>query len=128
MTRPCAPIGNDKPTVAAAAGVGSNLKGTLLTSLVRLGWLRRTWTAFQRGLLGKSSRDYMKRFTGSDEYFDEAIAAQRGWPQQQPAQPLAEPEYEPVHGWSKRQLADYLARNPAYRPTYVAELRKHQHE
>lgn len=48
------------------------------------GRFRRAWTALgralKRGLLGKSSRDYMKQFTGSDEYFDEAIAAQRGWP------------------------------------------------
>jgi hypothetical protein len=32
--------------------------------------------------------------------------------------------YEPVYGWTKRQLEDYLARNPGYRPTYEAELRK----
>jgi hypothetical protein len=38
----------------------------------------------------------------------------------------SEPEYEPVHGWTKRQLHDYLARNSAYRPTYEAELQKHQ--
>lgn len=48
------------------------------------GWFRRTWTAvgraLKRGLLGKSSHEYMKQFTGSDEYWDEAIAAQRGWP------------------------------------------------
>jgi hypothetical protein len=38
----------------------------------------------------------------------------------------SEPEFEPVHGWTKRQLDAYLARNPAYRPTYEAELQKHQ--
>lgn len=37
-----------------------------------------------------------------------------------------ETKFEPVHGWSKHQLNDYLARNPAYRPTYEAELQKHQ--
>jgi hypothetical protein len=33
-----------------------------------------------------------------------------------------EPDYEPVHGWTKRQSDDYLARNPGYRSTYEAEL------
>jgi hypothetical protein len=41
---------------------------------------RRTWKALKRAILGKSSRDYMKQFTGSDEYWDSAIAAHRGWP------------------------------------------------
>jgi hypothetical protein len=36
----------------------------------------------------------------------------------------SEAEFEPVHGWTKRQFSDYLARNPAYRPTYYAMLRK----
>jgi hypothetical protein len=36
----------------------------------------------------------------------------------------SEPTWEPVHGWTKRQLDDYLARNPGYRPTYEAELGK----
>jgi hypothetical protein len=46
--------------------------------------------------------------------------------------PIKEPtpktitEYEPVHGWTKRQLDGYLARNPGYRPTYEAELAKHR--
>jgi hypothetical protein len=31
--------------------------------------------ALKRGILGKSSHDYMKQFTGSDEYWDRAIAA-----------------------------------------------------
>jgi hypothetical protein len=34
--------------------------------------------------------------------------------------------YEPVHGWTRRQLDDYLARNPAYRAPYEAELAKHR--
>ena len=38
----------------------------------------------------------------------------------------SEPEYEPVHGWTRSQRDDYLARNPTYRPTYDAELQKHQ--
>jgi hypothetical protein len=35
------------------------------------------------------------------------------------------PGYEPVHGWTKRQLDDYLACNPGYRPAYEAKLRSH---
>lgn len=47
--------------------------------------LRALGRALRRGILGKSSSDYMKQFTGSDEYWDRLIAAQRGWPQKQPA-------------------------------------------
>ena len=60
-----------------------------MTSLENPGFWRRLWTnigaALKRGLLGKSNHEYMKQFTGSDEFFDEAIAAQRGWLQKQPA-------------------------------------------
>jgi hypothetical protein len=35
-----------------------------------------------------------------------------------------ESAYEPVHGWTRRQLDDYLARNPGYRSAYEAELTK----
>ena len=100
-----------------------------MTSHENPGLLRRIFTALggalKRGILGKSSHDYMKQSTGSDEYFDRAIAAQRGRSQKQPPKPELEPEYEPVHGWTKRQLDEYLARNPAYRSTYDAELQKH---
>lgn len=34
-------------------------------------------------------------------------------------------EFEPVHGWTKPQRDDYLARNPNYRPAYEAQLRQH---
>ena len=85
---------------------------------------RRLWRALGRavrcGILGKASRAYMKQFSGGDEYWQ---AFQRSWLQNQPAEPSPEPEYEPVHGWTTRQLADYLARNPRYRSTYEAELR-----
>jgi hypothetical protein len=37
-----------------------------------------------------------------------------------------ETAYEPVHGWTKRQLDGYLARNPGYRPTYEAALARHR--
>jgi hypothetical protein len=79
----------------------------------------------------------MKQFNGSDEYWSRAIAAQLGWPQNQLPKPDAAelagpsvgglppgPEFEPVHGWTRRQFEDYLARNPGYRSTYEAELRK----
>jgi hypothetical protein len=36
--------------------------------------------ALKRGILGKSSHDYMKQFGGSAEYWDRVIAAQSGWP------------------------------------------------
>ncbi len=60
-----------------------------MNNSVMPGWLSRTWTAVRRGLLGKSTHEYMKQFTGSDEYWDEAIAAQRGWPQSRDETPGA---------------------------------------
>jgi hypothetical protein len=49
---------------------------------------RRLWRALggglKRAILGKSSHAYMKQFTGSDEYWNSAIAAQRGWPRRKP--------------------------------------------
>lgn len=102
-----------------------------MTGHERPGFLRRALRALgrvlKRGILGKSSHDYMKQFTGDDEYGDRVTAAQRGWPQQSVGEMVRrppEPEYEPVHGWTKRQLDAYLARNPGYRATYDAALRK----
>jgi len=39
--------------------------------------------ALQRGILGKSAHEYMKQFSGSDEYWKRTIAAQQGWPEKQ---------------------------------------------
>jgi hypothetical protein len=54
----------------------------------RLGSWRRRWRALgralKRAILGKSSHDYMKQFTGSDEYWDNVIAAQRGRDRRKP--------------------------------------------
>jgi hypothetical protein len=99
------------------------------------GFLRRLLgtlgRALRRGLLGRSSHDYLKQFIGSDECSKRAIAAQLGWPQEQPRSSVGDtprgprtPEYEPVHGWTRRQLEDYLQRNPDYRDTYEAELQR----
>lgn len=53
-----------------------------------LGWFLRTCAAagraLKRGFLGKSGHEYMKHFTGSDVYWDEAVAAQRVWPRKIP--------------------------------------------
>jgi hypothetical protein len=91
------------------------------------GWLRRTWTAvgvaLKGGLLGKSSGAYMKQFTRGDNDWDNGRAATRG-SEQPTGTPDPPPAYEPVHGWTQRQLDDYLARNAAYRPIYEAELEK----
>jgi hypothetical protein len=125
-----------------------------MTSHKDRGWLRRILTALgrllERGILGKASPDYMKQFSGSDEWWDNVLAAQRGRHRQQPVPPDPDrspcssdtptratpsvrdpdlnpsaPEYEPVHGWTKRQLDGYLARNPGYRPIYEARLYRH---
>ena len=125
-----------------------------MTSHKAPGPLRRMLAALgrllERGILGKSSPAYMKQFSGSDEWWDNVLAAERGWHRQQPVPAGPDPsprsseaatgatpgvrdaapeatasECEPVHGWTKRQLDGYLARNPGYRPTYEAELRRH---
>jgi hypothetical protein len=124
-----------------------------MTNDESLGFLHRMLIALggalKRGILGKSTHDYMKQFTDSDEYWDRVTAARLGWPQKQPLKPDSdrfrssgdavvharpsvrgnapcppEPDYEPVHAWTKRQCDDYLARNPGYRSTYEAELQK----
>lgn len=45
------------------------------------GWLKRKWTALaralKRALLGKSSHEYTKELTGTDEYWIEVLAAQQ---------------------------------------------------
>lgn len=40
--------------------------------------------ALKRGVLGKSSHEYAKQLSGSDEYWDRAIRAQLHWPEKQP--------------------------------------------
>ena len=73
-----------------------------MKSSARPGWLHRTGTALGRALkrflLGNSSHEYMKQFSGSDEYWDEAIAAQRGWPMSRDTTPGT-----PAHGADKVQ-------------------------
>lgn len=68
----------------------------------------RLWTALgsalQRGILGNSARSRVRH-------------SAHGFP---------EPEFEPVHGWTKRQLIDYLAHNPGYESTYEAALQEHR--
>ena len=87
------------------------------------GWLGRICSAFKRGLLGKSSHEYRKQFTGAEV----AMSIPRGPAQAAPARLDATPQYEPVHGWTSRQTSDYLARNPAYRSAYEAMLAKREH-
>lgn len=51
-----------------------------MTNQGRPGFLRRAamavGSALQRAILGKSGRQYTKRLSGSDAYWDRAIAAQ----------------------------------------------------
>jgi hypothetical protein len=58
-----------------------------MTSHASPGFLKRLLNALggglARGILGRSGHGYLKQFTGSDGYWDRAIAAQLGWPQQQ---------------------------------------------
>jgi len=91
--------------------------------------LQALGAALERALLGRSAHGHMKQFDGSDEYWDSAIAARQGWPVNQPPEPAPNRdrtsgavEFEPVYGWTRRQLDDYLNRNPGYRATYEAQL------
>ena len=61
---------------------GQGLFGRFLAALGR---------ALKRGLLGRSSPDYMEQFSGSDPYWDRALAAQLGWPQGPPPEPGRSP-------------------------------------
>ncbi len=97
----------------------------------RVGLLRRLLRtlggALKRALLGKSGHGYMQQFTGGGAHTGWTRDAEprpgAGAPDPTPNPPNS--EEEPVHGWTRRQLADYLARNPSYRATYQAALRKH---
>jgi hypothetical protein len=101
-----------------------------------------------RGLLGKSSHGYMKQFAdtgeprgwpgepsgegperslqpGGERFQDTgAVAVLVATSLPGTARRSAEPEFEPVHGWTRRQRDDYLGRNPGYQSTYDAALQK----
>src|SRR5205823_5494399 len=65
------------------------------------GFVRRIVTALgralERALLGKSAPSYAKQFTGSDGYWERALAAQAGWPREPlpPAAPARVPDPVP---------------------------------
>jgi hypothetical protein len=106
-----------------------------MTSPARPGFLGRLWTVLggglARGLLGQSAHAHMKQFTGSDDYWDRAIAAQMAWPRERPrgadrgppggptagdtARVPPGPEHELVPGWTESQLFDTLARSPTHK-------------
>jgi len=52
-----------------------------------LGAWAKLMSAVRRAVLGRSSWVYLKQYTGSDAYWDKAIAAELGWPD--PARPPA---------------------------------------
>lgn len=124
-------------------------RSAIMTSPKGPRMMGRVLAALGNALLGKTSHDHMKQFTGSDEYWDRAMAAELGWPQKQPAISVPNysphlvggatsavpvvvgigrdspaPEYEPVYGWTRLQLERFLTCNPGYRSTYAAALRR----
>lgn len=79
------------------------------------GLWRRLVRALKRAVLGRSTHEYVKQFTGDDDRPPRSVPA---------VGRASKIEYEPVHGWTIRQLDEYLARNPAYQPTYEAKAKK----
>jgi hypothetical protein len=53
----------------------------------RRGVLSRVLAAVRWAVLGKSDPDYVRRLAGGDQYWDEAIAAQLGWPESRSRDP-----------------------------------------
>jgi hypothetical protein len=88
--------------------------------------------ALKRGLLGKSAHGYMKQFADTGEPRGRGSVPADGDLEQPPRQPgtarrSPELEFEPVHGWTRRQCDGYLGRNPGYRSAYEAALRQARH-
>jgi hypothetical protein len=77
----------------------------------------------RRALLGKAWEQSFRHYAGSDEYWNEAISAELGWPRSD-APPQEQSEYEPVYGMTPRQLEEWLAHNPQLRPEYEDQLRR----
>jgi hypothetical protein len=50
----------------------------------------QAWTALRKSLLGKSDPTYLVQLAGPDQYWEEAIAAEYGWPRQKST---SEPDY-----------------------------------
>jgi len=65
-------------------GVGVLREGVAIVPNGRPGFLLRIFRALKRGMLGKSSAEFLEHLTGSSEYWDRAIAARSGWPQTPP--------------------------------------------
>jgi hypothetical protein len=104
-----------------------------MMSRKKAGVLRRLLGALggflKRGFLGKSSHGYMKQFADTGEWRGNASAPPDGDLERRSRRPGtvrqdAEREFEPVHGWTRRQRDDYLGRNPGYRARYDAALRQ----
>jgi hypothetical protein len=108
--------------------------------------------ALKRGLLGKSAHGYLKQFADTGEPRGRGSVPSDGDLEQPPRQPdpersqgagtaavhpaaslpgtarrSPELEFEPVHGWTRRQCDGYLGRNPGYRSAYEAALRQARH-
>jgi len=100
-----------------------------------------------RCIQGKSGNGYLRRFAGDDEYWEQAVAAQLCWRREGRRSPVNDPRagqdpatsgkepgtraavrgsigkvYEPVYGWTERQLDGYLARNPGFRSDYESAV------
>jgi hypothetical protein len=56
-------------------------------------------SALKRACLGKSDSEYMKRFSGNDEYWDRSIAAGKGWPGEGSRGPASSRQA----GWNKER-------------------------
>jgi hypothetical protein len=57
--------------------------------------LRSLGRALERGILGRSTHEYRKKFTGDDEFWEGVLAAEAGWQQIQPRDPIRDASVAP---------------------------------
>src|SRR5262245_12230892 len=58
----------------------SPMGGRNMENRASRGALRTMWAVLKRTILGRSDPKYLSRVAGDEQYWDEAVAAQLGWP------------------------------------------------